>query len=103
MSTETAPRNCRISHPDSDKFINVSIINDDFVIAEAGNMAAGGSARYFKLGIQKRHATDDKYFGYLAADQGFRVQLSLTPEEAEAIHAAIPEIVFKDERVEVQS
>lgn len=102
MSTETATRNCRFFHKATATFINVSIINNEFVIAEADNMAAGGSASYFKLGIQKRYITDDEYFGYLAADQGFRVQLSLTPEEAEAIHAAIPEITFVDERVEVQ-
>ena len=102
MSTEAAQRVCRFSSPDSDTFIDVTIVGDDFVIAASPNMVASGRARYFDLAIKKKSDTDDEYFGCLFADQGVRVHLSLTLEQVTEIHAVIPEIAFTDERVEVQ-
>lgn len=103
MSTEAAQRACRFSKPDSDTFIEVTIIDDDFVIACAPSMVASGRARYFELAIQKIDGTDDEYFGCLVGSDAVRVHLSLTLEQVAEIHAAIPEIKFVDERVGVQS
>lgn len=105
MSTEEAQRVCRFSSPDSDTFIDVTIVGDDFVIAASPNMVASGRARYFYLAIKKKSDTDtdDEYFGCLVADLGVRVHLSLTLEQVAEIHAVIPEIAFTDERAEVQS
>ena len=103
MSTEAAQRVCRFSSPDSDTFIEVTIIDDDFVTACTPNMVVSGRARYFDLAIQKTDGTDDEYFGYLVASHAVRAHLSLTLEQVTEIHAAIPELAFTDERVEVQS
>ncbi len=103
MSTEAAQRVCRFSSPDSDTFIHVTIIDDDFVIACAPNMVVSGRPRYFELAIQRTDGPDDEYFGCLVASHAVRAHLSLTLEQVAEIHAAIPEIKFVDERVGVQS
>ncbi len=103
MSTEAAQRVCRFSKPDSDTFTEVTIIDDDFVIATASTMMASARARYFELAIQKIDGTNDEYFGCLVGSGAVRTHLSLTLEQVAEIHAAIPEIKFVDERVGVQS
>ena len=102
MNNPANQRCCRFQYADSIAWCDVTIVNNDFIIMSAPNACAAGSARFFSMGIQKKSGTDDEYFGCIVADQGFRFQLSLTPEEVEEIHAAIPEIAFTDERAEVQ-
>lgn len=103
MSTEAAPRVCLFSSPDSDTFIEVTILDDDFVIASTPDMVLSGRHRYFELVIQKTDDTDDdEYFGCLVASHAVRAHLSLTLEQVTEIHSVIPEIAFTDGRVEVQ-
>ena len=105
MSTEKAQRCCRFSEPDGSNFIEVTIIDDDFVMVDMPNMMASGSVRCFELIIMKRSDTDtdDERIGCLVAERGLRVHISLTLEQVAEIHATIPEIAFKDYRAEVQS
>ena len=102
MSTPANQRVCSFKYPDHRAWCEITIVNNYFVIVSSANMTATGLHCDFELIVQKSDGRDDEYFGCLIAGKDIRVQLSLTPEEAEEIHAAIPEIKFIDTRVEVQ-
>jgi hypothetical protein len=106
MSTATTqhePRHIEVQSAHGAGLVEIQIFKTSRVHITAPNMHVNGYVSSFYLKIMARGEPLPGYFAFIGFDGDISLMVMLEPEAAEAVHAAIPEIKFVDERVEVQS
>ena len=102
MSTAITPREIEVQAAYGAGTVKIHISKIGTVSVDSTNTVVRGKVECFELQIKQRIDPSLGYFAFIGCECDISVMVFLTLDGADAIHAAMPEIAFTDERAEVQ-